>query len=69
MVEALRLYAHSHNGCLPEKLDEMTEVPIPDDPVTGKPFVYRLDGATATIELTPLPAHPHVLGNHDGAVT
>ncbi len=58
VVEALRLYGASHNGCLPEKLDEMTEVPIPDDPVTGKPFVYRLDGATATIELTPLPARP-----------
>ncbi len=48
-VEALRLYAAGHGGKLPERLDQVTEVPIPDDPATGKPLEYSLDGATATL--------------------
>ncbi len=45
-VEALRLYAADHEGKLPEKLSDIA-VPLPDDPFTGKPFDYRLEGATA----------------------
>jgi hypothetical protein len=45
-VEALRLYAAAHDGKLPEKLTDVT-VPLPPDPFTGKPFVYRVEGATA----------------------
>ena len=45
-TEALRLYAADHEGKLPEKLSDMV-VPLPDDPFTGKPFVYRIEGATA----------------------
>ena len=44
-VEALRLYAAAHHGRLPAKLADLP-VPLPDDPSTGKPFRYRLDGAT-----------------------
>jgi hypothetical protein len=47
-VEALRLYAAAHEGKLPEKLADVTEVPIPPDPVTGKPFEYRLADGKAT---------------------
>jgi hypothetical protein len=46
-VEALRLYAAAHGGRLPEKLADVTEVPLPDDPFTGKPFHYHLDSTTA----------------------
>jgi hypothetical protein len=48
-VEALRLHAKSHNGKLPAKLDDVTVVPIPLDPMTGKPFEYRLEGNKATL--------------------
>jgi hypothetical protein len=47
-VEALRLYAASHNGQVPSRLYDMT-VPLPADPVTGKPFAYSAAGATAQI--------------------
>jgi len=45
-VEALRLYAAEHDGKLPAKLSEIS-VPLPLDPVTGLPFVYTVEGATA----------------------
>ena len=47
-VEALRLYAAEHDGKLPAKLSDIS-VPLPVDPVTGKPFAYAVDGATAHI--------------------
>ncbi len=34
---------------MPASLDAVTIVPIPPDPVTGKPFQYALDGETATL--------------------
>jgi hypothetical protein len=58
IVEALRIYGASHNGRLPEKLSDVTEVPIPDDPISGKPFEYHLQDAIAAITLTPLPGRP-----------
>jgi hypothetical protein len=51
-VEALRLYAAEHDGKLPAKLADV-KVPLPVDPFTGQPFVYRLDGATATVRGSP----------------
>jgi hypothetical protein len=53
-VEALRLYAADHDGKLPATLDEVA-VPLPVDPFTGKPFLYKLEGATAHIRGTPPP--------------
>jgi hypothetical protein len=51
-VEALRLYAAAHDGKLPEKLSEVP-VPLPDDPITGKPFRYEVDGSTAHLRGSP----------------
>jgi hypothetical protein len=51
-VEALRLHAAEHDGKLPAKLDDM-KLPLPVDPVTGKPFDYKLDGDTGTVRGTP----------------
>jgi hypothetical protein len=48
-VESLRLYAAAHDGRLPGKLEEITEVPVPLDPVTGGAFAYRLEGETAVL--------------------
>jgi hypothetical protein len=53
-VEALRLYAAEHDGKWPEKLADVS-VPLPDDPFTGKPFRYQLDGATAHLRGSPPP--------------
>jgi hypothetical protein len=49
IVEALRLHAEANGGSLPDRLDQITVVPIPDDPGTGKPFEYERKGATATL--------------------
>jgi len=51
VVEAIRLYAASHDGKLPEELSQITEVPLPEDPATGKPFEYRRDGAASVLSL------------------
>lgn len=50
VIEALRMYAAGHDGKLPGSLDEVTEVPIPLDPLTGQAFPYRLEGGTAVID-------------------
>jgi hypothetical protein len=49
VIEALRLYAAAHGGKLPESLDQVTEVPVPEDPATGKPFIYRRTTAAAIL--------------------
>jgi hypothetical protein len=51
-VEALRLFAAEHKGALPGKLSEIS-VPLPDDPYTGKPFRYELNGSTAHLRGSP----------------
>jgi hypothetical protein len=52
-IEALRLYAAAHGGQLPDRLAEVTAVPMPIDPVTGRPFEYTRKGDTATLEGPP----------------
>jgi hypothetical protein len=47
-VEALRMVAALHDGKLPSTLEKIT-VPLPDDPVTGKPFDYVAEGQTARL--------------------
>jgi hypothetical protein len=49
-VEAIRSYAASHGGQLPQTLAEITEVPVPKDPVSGAAFRYTRTGATAVLE-------------------
>jgi hypothetical protein len=62
-VEAVRLYAAEHGGKLPPKLGDVKAVPVPDDPVTGKPFVYRLGKDMATLEGPPPPGEKANPGN------
>jgi hypothetical protein len=50
VVEALRMHAADHGNQLPESLGQVTSVPIPLDPVTGKPFEYQRDGDAATLQ-------------------
>lgn len=58
-VEAIRLYAATHEGRLPETLGAITDVPLPIDPITGKSFdlCYRLQGDQAVFEVPPPPFH------------
>ena len=55
VIEALRMHA-VETGKFPAALSDISVVPIPSNPQTGKPFQYRLDGDTAVIEL------PHLSG-------
>lgn len=51
-VEAVRLHAAAHAGQPPAELAKIDLVPVPADPVTGKPFGYRIDGKTFVLEST-----------------
>jgi hypothetical protein len=55
-IEALRMHAAA-KGELPDKLAQVTVVPVPDDPGTGKAFEYNRDGRTATL-VGRLPGEP-----------
>ena len=48
-VEAIRSYAAAHNGELPARLADVTDTPVPPNPVTGKPFEYRVENGTVTL--------------------
>lgn len=48
IIEALRAYAAA-TGKLPATLAEINDLPIPLNPVTGKPFPYRLEKDTAIL--------------------
>jgi hypothetical protein len=49
LLEALRIHAAANGGRLPEKLADVTEVPVPEDPVTDAPFDYELSGGIARL--------------------
>ncbi len=44
VIEAIRLYAASHEGRLPATLADIHVVPVPEDPCTGKTFDYKPNG-------------------------
>ena len=50
-IEALRLHAGSHDGKFPQNLSDVTDIKIPVDPVTKKPFSYKSTGSEAILEL------------------
>ena len=58
VLEALRIYGAAHEGRLPELLSEIADLPVPHDPVTGEPFVYRREGDGAVLESLGLSASP-----------
>ena len=57
-VEALRMYAASHDSSLPDSLEAVSVVHVPLDPVTGKPFEYHLEGDTAVLYAPPPDGKP-----------
>ncbi len=53
IIEGVRLYAASHDGSLPPNLAALSDSPAPDDPATGEPFAYKLEGEKATLSASP----------------
>ena len=49
-IEAVRMYAAGHDGKLPAKLADIIAAPVPIDPITGKDFIYQIDGNTFTLD-------------------
>jgi hypothetical protein len=49
-IEALRDYLAKHDGRPPERLDQITDLPLPTDPMTDQLFAYHLSGMTATLD-------------------
>jgi hypothetical protein len=49
IVEAIRNYAATHDGGLPDSLEKIADTPIPMDAFTGKPFPYAVTDGTATL--------------------
>jgi hypothetical protein len=54
-IEAIRLFAAARDGKLPAKLEDIKEVPVPIDPVSGKAFPYKRDGDKAVLCCEPFP--------------
>ena len=48
IIEAIRLHAFRHDGSLPAKLADI-KLPLPVDPITGKPFEYSVEKGVATL--------------------
>jgi hypothetical protein len=66
-AEAIRLHAALHGGKLPQALSDITDVPLPLDPITGKGFdlLYRTVGDGAILEVPPPPGYgTPALGRH-----
>ena len=49
-VEAIRHYAATHAGQLPQALDDIKELEIPKDLLSGKPFEYHRTATGATLK-------------------
>jgi hypothetical protein len=50
VIEALRMHA-AETGEFPERLEQIQVVPVPLNPITRNPYVYRRDGQMAVLEL------------------
>ncbi len=63
-AEALRLYTAAHKGKVPAKWSDITEAPLPIDPVTGKGFdeFYQVKDGRAVLEVPAPPGQPVVVG-------
>ncbi|MCA9110407.1 MAG: hypothetical protein KDA52_10690 [Planctomycetaceae bacterium] len=53
-IEAIRMHMAVNEGRLPASLDEISIVPVPNNPVTNVPFSYELKDDTALID-SPFP--------------
>ncbi len=49
-VEAIRHYAATHDGQLPDNLSDISQIEVPKDVVSGKAFEYRRTSAGAVLK-------------------
>ena len=63
-AEALRLYAAAHDGKPPAKWADITDVPLPIDPLTGKGFnnLYEVKDGMGVLLFVPFPQNIPTLG-------
>jgi hypothetical protein len=63
-AEALRSYAAAHEGKPPAKWEDIADVPLPVDPVTGKGFedFYHVEDGRGVLEVPPFPVNAPTLG-------
>lgn len=54
VVEAIRMHAAANGGHLPKTLEEISIVPVPLDPSTGKAFQYQVNNSVAELQSPPL---------------
>ena len=52
-IEAIRIHASNNGGKLPSSLDQITIVPVPNDPSTNRPFLYRIADGNAELLVPP----------------
>jgi hypothetical protein len=60
-LEAARMHAAVNGGAWPKELEEVTVVPVPNNPRDGQPFPYRVEGDKAILEI-PGPEGQEVVG-------
>ena len=53
VVESIRMHAAANGGQLPNSLAEITVVPVPPNPSTGKPFLFRVVDRCAELLIPP----------------
>jgi hypothetical protein len=56
IAEAIRHQLAKGKGSLPQTLEEIKELPLPLDPLTDKPFRWKVSGQAGLLESPPLPA-------------
>jgi hypothetical protein len=61
-IEAIRLYTANHRGKLPASWTDLSGIPVPVDPVSNKPFEYKVEGATFSV--TPAAVRGWELSGH-----
>ena len=49
-IEAIRHYAATHNGNLPENLNDISQIEVPKDVVSGQAFEYRRTSTGAVLK-------------------
>lgn len=52
VVEAIRHYAATHDGQMPQALSDIKDMAIPNDLMSGKPFEYRRTAEGAEVQST-----------------
>jgi hypothetical protein len=57
-IEAIRIHAAQNQGKLPGSLEEIQAVPVPINPITGSPFLYKIENGKGILEASSPPGEP-----------